>query len=67
MTTNLKTDNNEIFVKKDGVLKKIDNIEMCSNCKECFKKKELLTVEDIVLCSDCFIGAINIIISKGKL
>ncbi len=66
MATYIKTDNG-IFVKKDGTLKEINNIEECSDCNEYFEINDLISVEDIVLCFDCFIGAINVMISKGKL
>ncbi len=67
MTTYIKTDN-QIFVKEEAkTLKEIENIIKCSNCKEHFDINELISVEDIILCSDCFIAAINVIISKGKL
>ncbi len=81
MTTYIRTNDNEIFVKEEDkvsaklarqsrTLREISNIpviDKCSNCKECFEKVRLISVEDIVLCSDCFIAAINVIISKGKL
>jgi hypothetical protein len=69
MKTYIRKNDNEIFVKEeDKVLREISNIpviEKCSNCKEHFEKVGLISVEDIVLCSDCFIAAINVIISKG--